>query len=370
MRKRTIQNGAFLVLLVLVTLAFFRLLLDFFQPLFWASVLAVLFHPVHRKWAVALGNRNSIAALLSLLTIVLLVLIPLFIVGYAVTVETITVYKRIATGDLDVTEPLRWIELKLPELGAALGRYGFDLARMQAAVSGAAVTASQFIATRALSVGQDALRIAALSFVMLYVLFFLLRDGNRILDGIVRALPLGRGRQTQLYSSFANVARGTLKGTLVIGAIQGTLGGVFFLIVGIGAPVLWGALMGIASILPAIGPAIVWLPAALIFLVSGEWLKGIILIVAGLLVIGLVDNFLRPILVGRDTKMPDYLILVSTLGGLTLFGVTGLVLGPVIAGLFLVVWKMFEQELDSARETKDQLKLPGTDGTAGPLPPE
>jgi predicted PurR-regulated permease PerM len=181
-------------------------------------------------------------------------------------------------------------------------------------------------------------------FLMLYLLFFFMRDGEHLLEVIVRALPLGDDRERELFRKFAQVSRATVKGTLVIGFIQGALGGMMFAILGIQGAVFWGVVMSVLSLLPVVGTGLVWGPAALILIANGAWQKGAVLIVFGVLVIGLVDNLLRPILIGRDTKMPDYLVLLSTLGGLTVFGVSGFVIGPVIAALFLTVWTMFQQE--------------------------
>ena len=140
------------------------------------------------------------------------------------------------------------------------------------------------------------------------------------------------------------MSRATIKGTLVVGLVQGALGGVLFWAVGIPAPVFWGVVMTVFSILPAVGAGLVWGPAAIILLALGEIVRGVVLIIVGTVIIGLVDNLLRPILVGRDTQMPDYLVLVSTLGGLAVFGISGFVIGPVVAAFFLVVWEMFAEE--------------------------
>jgi predicted PurR-regulated permease PerM len=135
-----------------------------------------------------------------------------------------------------------------------------------------------------------------------------------------------------------------VKGTLVVGIIQGSLGGLAFWLLGLSAPVLWGVVMTVISLLPAVGSVLVWGPAAIYLLVTGEIVRGIILIVAGSFIIGTIDNVLRPLLVGRDTHMPDYLILLSMLGGIVLFGLSGFVIGPVIAALFITVWEMFTEE--------------------------
>jgi predicted PurR-regulated permease PerM len=175
-------------------------------------------------------------------------------------------------------------------------------------------------------------------------LFYFLRDGPRLLEGLVRSLPLGDERERHLLGRFAEVSRATIKGTLVVGIVQGAIGGIAFALLGIAAPVLWGVVMALLSILPAVGPALVWVPTAGVLIANGEWGTGIALIVIGVFVIGLVDNLLRPILVGRDTRMPDYLIMLSTLGGLAGFGLAGIIIGPIIAAFFLSVWHMAEQE--------------------------
>jgi predicted PurR-regulated permease PerM len=147
-----------------------------------------------------------------------------------------------------------------------------------------------------------------------------------------------------LFANFAAVSRATIKGTLVVALVQGMLGGFLFAILGINAAVLWGALMAVLSLLPAVGSAFVWVPAAGILFATGHLVKALVLLGAGIVVIGLVDNLLRPILIGRDTRLPDYLVLLSSLGGLTVFGISGLVIGPIVAALFLAVWEMFAQE--------------------------
>jgi predicted PurR-regulated permease PerM len=160
-------------------------------------------------------------------------------------------------------------------------------------------------------------------------------------------LPLGDARERRLFQKFAEVARATIKGTLVIGLVQGVLGGLIFWMLGIEAAALWGVVMAVLSLLPAGGAALVWVPAVIVLIATGQLLEGLILLVFGTLIIGLADNVLRPILVGRDTQMPDYLVLITTLGGIALFQLSGVVIGPIIGALFLTVWEMFGQEYAS-----------------------
>lgn len=344
MQSRTLQNAFFIGLVLLTTLAFLGLIRSFLLALFWAAVLATLFYPLRNRLERATGGRASVAALLTLFAIVLVVLLPLALVGVAVGRESVALYERIASGEVDLQGLIERVEELLPVATGYLDDLGVEADRLRQGLSSATVAAGQFLAARAVTFGQSALRFVVQLFVMLYVLFFFLRDGERFVEALIRALPLGDARERRLLQRFAEVSRATLKGTLVVGLVQGTLGGLLFWVLGIGAPVFWGAVMTVLSLLPAVGAAIVWAPAALILLLTGEVVRGLVLIAGGVLLIGLADNALRPLLVGRDTAMPDFLILISTLGGLAVFGLTGVVIGPLIAAFFLTVWQMFADE--------------------------
>ena len=343
-RGTVIQNVSFLLLVALTTVAFLTLIGGFLMPVFWAAVLATVFFPLQSRYVVALGGRRSLAALTTMLTIITLVVVPLFLVGLAMSREAVDLHDQITSGAVDLQAPLRLLRRITPLASDYLGRFGVDVEGLTQRLTASAVAVSQFIAARALGIGQDVLRITALFFLMLYILFFFLRDGRQLVATLIRVLPLGDVRERQLLAKFAEVSLATIKGTLVVGVVQGAIGAVLFWALGIPAPVFWGTLMAVFSVLPAVRPGLVWLPAAVILLGMGQVVKGIILITGGVLVIGLVDNVLRPILVGRDTQMPDYLVLLATLGGLAVFGVSGFVIGPVLAAFFLVVWEMFAQE--------------------------
>lgn len=343
-RGHAIQNVSFFVLVALTTLAFLALIASFLMPVFWAAVLATVFFPLQRRYVAWLGGRRSLAALATMLTIIGLVVAPLFLVGVAVSREAVYLHDQITSGAIDLQAPLRFFQRIAPLASDYLAGFGIEVEGLAQRLSTSAIAVSQFIASRALGIGQDVLRITALFFLMLYILFFFLRDGSQLVATLIRVLPLGHGRKRRLLGKFADVSLATIKGTLVVGAVQGAIGAILFGAVGIPAPVFWGTLMAVFSVLPAVGPGLIWLPAAVILLSLGHIVRGIILIAAGVLVIGLVDNVLRPLLVGRDTQMPDYLVLLATLGGLAVFGVSGFVIGPVIAAFFLVVWEMFAQE--------------------------
>jgi predicted PurR-regulated permease PerM len=349
MNENTAQKAFFAALLVGVSLAFVWLVRGFVQPIFWAVALGIVFWPMHERFLTLLKERNSLAAAVSVVVTLLIVVIPLGLLITAVAREAAGLYDRIQTQDIRVEAVVEWIEARLPpSIVERAESIGVDIEGVQSSLTSSAVFVSQFIATRAVAIGQDTIRITVFFFLMLYLLYFFLRDGKKILEGLVRALPFGDERERHLLERFAEVSRATLKGTLVVGIVQGSIGGIAFAILGIGAPVLWGVVMALFSIIPAVGPAIIWLPAAIILIANGSIWAGIILILVGVLVIGLADNLLRPILVGRDTRLPDYLILLSTLGGLTAFGISGVVIGPVIAAFFLSVWEMAVEEYSTA----------------------
>lgn len=344
MYVRSLENRAFILLVLVVSLAFAWTIGGFLLPVFWATVLAVLFTPTFRRISGWLRGRTSAAALLTLLSVLLVVVVPVVLIGVAVTGEAVGVYSDVASGEIDLTEPIAAVERFLPRLTSRATELGVDLDRVREAISAAALTASRTVASQLLAVGQQTVHFALMLAVTLYVLFFFLRDGDRLVDVLVRALPLGDPRERQLFSRFAAITRATVKGTFIVAAVQGAIGGVAFWALGLGAPLLWGVMMGLFSLLPAVGSAIVWVPAAAYLLAVGAWGKALILVGVGAGGIGMIDNALRPILVGREAGMPDYLILLSTLGGIATFGLSGVVVGPVIAGLFLSVWDIFAAE--------------------------
>jgi predicted PurR-regulated permease PerM len=349
MNEHNIERAFFFALLFAVTLAFLWLIRGFLQPIFWAIALGIVVYPLHARLLARLGNREALAAGLGVVVVVVVVILPLLGVGAAVTREATALYQRLDTGEIDVRALYSRFTASVPQVGELLGSIGIDPSQIESSVSEAAVAASQLIATQALAFGQNTLRVTVFFFLMLYLLFFFLRDGQRLLEGLVRALPLGDHRERHLLARFAEVSRATIKGTLVVGIAQGAIGGVAFALIGIGAPVLWGVVMALLSIVPAVGPALVWLPAAIVLIGTGQVVAGIVLILVGVFVIGMVDNVLRPILVGRDTRLPDYLILLSTLGGLAAFGLAGIIIGPIIAAFFLSIWNMAEREFGPAR---------------------
>jgi predicted PurR-regulated permease PerM len=343
MNNADLQQKTFLILLILVSIAFGWILLPFYGSVFWAAVLALLFAPFYR-WLLARTHqgRNK-AALLTLLVAVVLVIVPLTFIGMSLVQDGLLVYAKIRSGQINFATYFQQIVDVLPGwILKPLARMNLlDFAAVQNRLSATAMEGSQLIATRALTVGQNTFNFAISFGIMLYLLFFLLRDGKTLSAQIRDAIPLSPAYKNYLFDKFTTVIRATVKGNIAVAAAQGILGGLALYFLGVQGALVWGVLMAFLSLLPAIGAAIVWIPVAIYFLAVGPMWKGVALIAFGVLIIGMVDNVLRPILVGKDTKMPDYVVLISTLGGMGLFGLSGFVIGPVIAALFIAIWTLF-----------------------------
>jgi len=340
---RDLEEKSFLLLLAAVSLAFAWILWPFSGAILWGTVLAIVFAPLYRRLLRSTRQRQNVAALGTVTMILLIVVMPLTMVGGLVLREAAGVYRKIESGELDVGHFFRQAFETLPTWAAGmLDHFGLtNLGAVQERLSTELARGSQFLAAQAINVGQNTFDFILSFFVVLYLLFFLLRDGDTISARIRHAIPLHPEQRRALVGRFITVIRATVKGTVVVAVVQGALGGLMFWFLGIQASLLWGAVMAILSLLPAVGAALIWVPTSLYLLATGAVWQGIALIAYGVLVISTVDNFLRPLLVGKDTRMPDYLVLVSTLGGIAVLGVNGLVIGPVIAAMFIVAWDLF-----------------------------
>ncbi|MDU6923226.1 AI-2E family transporter [Franconibacter helveticus 513] len=342
MLPRGFSKFFFILILAVVTLAFLTILRPYASAVLWAAILAVIFYKT-KEWIRrrATGNRNGLASLLTLLLICLIVFTPLAVILSSLVNEFNVVYRNLQEDNTSMSVVFADVIRHLPSWGQQLlADYDLDdVGEIQRKLSAAVMQGSQFLAGSALAISKNTFSLAVGFGVMLYLLFFLLKDGSHLVALIMRAIPLENRVKYRLIARFAAVARATVKGTVVVAVIQGFLGGVAFWFLGIQGSLLWGALMAFFSLVPAVGTALVWVPAAIYLFAVGALWKAIALVVWFVVVVGLVDNILRPILVGKDIKMPDYLILIATLGGLTVYGINGFVTGPLIAALFVTCWQ-------------------------------
>ncbi len=341
-----IQRLSFYVLLVSVTVAFIVVLLPLYSAIFWAIVLAIIFFPLHAWLEAGLGGRRNLASAVSVLVCLCLVIIPGLVILTSLLREANNLYQQIDTGQIDIANLLERLQNALPAfVQARLNVLDFTgFAEFRDRLSSALMDGGRFFAGRALSLGQNTVQFLISFCVMLYLLFFLFRDGRWLAGALRRASPLSDTNTQRFTTKFTSVVRATVRGNIIIAVIQGTIGGVTFWALGVAPALLWGVLMAILSLLPAVGAAVVWVPAAIYLALTGSWLKAMLLVAIGVLVIGLIDNLLRPPLVGKESKLPDYLVLVSTIGGLSILGINGFIIGPLTAALFISAWDIFTEE--------------------------
>ena len=329
--------------LIAIAVALGWILAPFFGAILWGFIIALLSTPLNRWLLRRFKCRANAAALITMLVVLLVVVLPFVLITLSLAREATGIYLRVQSGELNPSQYLRGVFDALPDwMGAVLDRFGLtNFDRLQARVNGLLTQGAQFIATQALSMGQLTFDFVASLFITLYLSFFLIRDGQSVARLITQGIPLLPAHKRELWRKFTTVIRATVKGNLLVAALQGALGGLAFWALGIGAPVLWAVLMAFLSLLPAIGAGLVWVPVAIYLLLQGAVWQSMALVAWGMLVIGLVDNLLRPTLVGKDTRMPDYVVLITTLGGMAVMGINGFVVGPTVAAMFIAVWHIY-----------------------------
>ena len=347
-----LEDGGFLALILFITLAFAWLIAPFYSAILWGLIAAIVGEPVYRRLAARFGGRRNLAATLTLLLILALVIVPAILIGISLVQEAASIYIKLESGEIDLARIFQQLRDALPpwahELAGTSGMSDLQTAREM--LGSSIATGLQSIASRALIFSQGALNFIASLGAMLYLTFFLLRDGENLGEQIKAAVPLRPDLRDALVHHFVVVIRATMKGTIVIAILQGSVGGLIFWLLGIDGALLWGLMMAAFSLIPAVGTGIVWAPVAIYLLVTGAIWEGVTLAFCGFFVIGLIDNLLRPVLVGHDARMPEFVVLITTIAGLKLMGLNGVIVGPVIAALFIAVWKI-------ATEWREQQKV-------------
>ncbi len=340
MDRETVNKFVILLLVLFISAIFLSMIRSFIMAILMAGIFSALAHPLYRRLERAFGGRRSLASFITLLLIVFLILFPLALLLGVVTAQAIKVGQSVTP----------WVQKQISEPGAfsdLLSSIPFyeQIEPYKDLIWGKAGelvgTISSYLINSLSSATIGTVNFLFMSFILLYSMFFFLMDGDKLLAKILYYLPLQDQDERRMLEKFTSVTRATLKGTAVIGVLQGGLAGLAFWVVGIQSAVFWGTIMTVLSIIPGIGTALVWGPAAIILAVSGHYVKAIGLTVFCVIVVGSLDNFLRPRLVGKDTQMHELLILFGTLGGIALFGVLGIIIGPIVSALFVTVWEIY-----------------------------
>ena len=331
----------FLVLLaVAISIVFMLMVRGFLMAVLLAGIFSGMAHPLYVRFLALSKGRKGLASAATIILVLLVIVIPLTgFLGVA------------ASQAVDVSRTVRpWVDQQLSQpdaLDALLNRLPF-YDRLQpyqeqitTKIGELAASIGTFLVNSVAAATRGTVTFLLQLFIMLYAMFFFLIDGKSILDRILYLMPLTHKEEDRMVEKFVSVARATLKGTLVIGIIQGGLAGIALFLAGLGGAAFWGTVMVVLSIIPGIGTALVWIPAVIYLLADGHYLAGILLAAWCGVVVGAVDNVLRPMLVGRDTKMSDLMILISTLGGIFFFGAVGFIIGPIVAALFVTVWDIY-----------------------------
>ena len=340
-RSLQAQKLTILFLTLGISAVFIALVSDSLVALFLGAVFSALAYPLYKKVTSWLGGRKGPAAIVTLVILILIVLIPAMIMldlvaiqAYELTQGAMPWIEKQLQNPEEFSVPIpEWVPFR-DKIDSSGPHIAAKLGELAGRIGGYLVSALSAATTGAAGFFLDL-------FVMLYAMFFFLRSGPQLVEKLMTYPPLSPEIQNRLIEMELSVARATIKGTVMIGLVQGALGGIGFWAVGIQGAAFWGATMAVASVIPSVGTALVWVPAVAYLLFTGEVAAGIGLLLWCAIVVGGIDNILRPILVGGDTEIPDILILISTFGGLAMFGFPGLLIGPVIASLFVTVWDIY-----------------------------
>lgn len=338
--KEGFRKSFVLVMTLAYAIAFLALIGGFVEALLLAAVFSGIVYPQYLWFYKYTGERSSLSSLLTLLTSLVVVIVPaIFLLGL-VAEQAVNLAGMIKpwVASLDTSS---FSGEKLPDWFPFADKLAPYSAEIPAKLAQLAGKISVILASSLGRLSEGAAIFFLNLFVMLYGMFVFLVSGPSLIRKIMDYTPLFESDKQKMVEVGLSVSRATVKGTLVIGVIQGMLGGVGFAVAGIESAAFWGAVMAVLSVVPGIGSMLVWAPAVIYLLMTGQVMVGLVLFLYCAGVVGTVDNFLRPVLVGRDTEMPDLLILLSTLGGLSLFGASGLVLGPILAALFLTVLTIY-----------------------------
>jgi predicted PurR-regulated permease PerM len=356
-----INKAVTLLLVVFISAVFLSMIRQFLMAIFMAGIFSALFQPFYQWFVRLFRGRRAPAALVTLILIFTVVVLPLSILVGIVTAQAISVSQAVQPAvEKFLAEPTIFSDYldRIPYF-ETIAAYKEVILRKAGEFVG---SLSKYLIS---NLGYGALgtvNFLFMFFIMLYTMFFFLMDGSKLLARMLYYLPLQNAEEQLLLARFTSVTRATIKGTIVICILQGGLAGLGFFVVGIKGAAFWGTVMGVLSIIPGIGTGLVWIPAVVILIAGGHYTQGIGLGLFCGLVVGSVDNLVRPSLVGKDTQMHDLFILFGTLGGIAFFGVVGIIIGPIIAALFVTIWDIYGAVFRDS--------LPATPGYSGRQPPE
>ena len=358
MDRERFQRIFLLLLTAAISLVFVGVVRPFLMTILMAGIFAGLSQPLYRSLLRRCRGRRRVASGLCLLVLLVVVAAPLLGMLGLVAAEALSISEQVVPWvQQRITEPDQiWRPIAESQLVERLAPYREPIYAKAGELVGAAST---FLFDSLTATTRGTVGFLFQFSVLVITLFYFLSDGAALLRRILWYLPLDHDAEARMLDRFTSVTRATLKGTLVIGLLQGVLAGAAFAVVGIDGAMFWGAVMVLLSVVPGIGTALVWLPAAIVLAATGRPGAAVALTLWCAVVVGGIDNLIRPRLVGRDTEMHDLMILFSTMGGLMLFGVPGFVVGPIVAALFVTIWDIYGETF---RDVLPPVRITGRDG--------
>lgn len=339
-KRESIGKITLLILVIIISGVFLKMIHQFLMAIFMAGLFSAMVHPLHHWLTEKLSGRENLASILTIFGIILLVIAPLSVLITLVVTQAISIGHAVTPwvqSFIDEPTTVTAYLAKVPFYEEILPYRDIIIQKAGELVG----TISSFLIDSLSSFTKVTIDAIFSSIIMLYVMFYFLTMGDILLKKILYFLPLEDTNEQLLLKRFTSVTRATLKGTLIIGIMQGTICGFAFGFAGIDGPVFWGSLMAVMSIVPAFGTAIIWFPAVIILALIGDFTGVIILLILCGAVAGNLDNIVRPRLVGKDTEMHDLFVLFGTLGGISMFGLLGIIIGPIVAALFITVWEIY-----------------------------
>lgn len=334
---------AFLLLMVAaISVLFFSMIRQFVMTLLLAAIFSGLFYPLYRRLNQRFGGRKVLTSAVTILIAILVVVLPLTGLLGLIANEAYQISLVVKPWIQEQVRQPSGLTERLPAWAAPwldkLAPFREQILEKTGEITG---MAGNFLFRSLSATTRGTVAFFLHLFVMLYAMFFFLIDGPELIRQVRKYVPLREADKDRMEERFMSVTRATIKGTFAIGAIQGALGGIGMAVAGIEGSIFWGAIMAVLSIIPGVGAAIVWVPAVIFLMARGELVAGVALLAWCAGVVGTVDNVLRPRLVGKDAKMSDLLILLSTLGGIAMFGAVGFIVGPIVAALFITIWDIY-----------------------------
>jgi predicted PurR-regulated permease PerM len=336
-----------LVVLIGIGIVFFNMIKIFLIPMILAAVFVVLFYPLYGWFLKVSRNRKSLSSLVCCLVLLLGLLMPVFVIANLVSGEAINFYQNAEQKVEELIQQGNESLLKNIKEHKLIKKLHLDKIDWQASIQESIKAAATLLATVINKASKGTFQLLVNLFLTFFAMYYLFRDGDKLIQRLKYLSPLADKYKEELFTRFISVSRATIKGTVVVGLIKGFIGGFTFWIFGISSPILWGVVMAILSIVPMLGAWLVMYPAALIMMLMGHIWQGVALFLISAVIISSVDNILQPRLVGRSSGLHDLLIFFSTLGGISMFGVMGFIVGPIVAALFVSILDVYSIEFKS-----------------------